>query len=161
MAEKAYLEAIVQREWPMMAQNRKGDLETSHKFVVLLQDAARLRLTESEQQDTKAEILSLLAQAHRHRETRIFQAKNGIPVPLWCALIGFTIVLSLFVSFSGIKYRLTAVAMAASFTVGIVSILVVARLLDYPFEGALALRPAGFIDVIGRVTDLLSHVSEH
>jgi hypothetical protein len=127
----------------------------------LLQDAANLRLTDPNQQDNKAEILSLLAQAHTQREKRIFQASNGIPLPLWCALIAFTILLSLFVSFSGIKYRLTAVALAASFTVGIVSILVVARLLDYPFEGALALRPAGFIDVIGKVSDLLSHGSEH
>jgi Protein of unknown function (DUF4239) len=160
-AEKAYLEAVVHREWPIMAQNRERDLETSHKFLVLLQEAARLRLTEPERQDIRAEILSLLAQAHTRRETRIFQASNGIPVPLWWALIGFTIVLSLFVSFSGIKYRLTAVAMAASFTVGIVSILVVARLLDYPFEGALALHPAGFIDLISKVSDLLSHVSGH
>jgi hypothetical protein len=70
-------------------------------------------------------------------------------------------VLSLFVSFSGIKNRLTALAMAASFTVSIVSILVIARLLDCPFEGALALRPAGFIDVIGKVSDLLSQVSKY
>src|SRR5262245_23605131 len=157
-AEKAYLEAVVHREWPMLAQNRMRDLETTHKFVVLLQDAARLRLPE--QQDTKAEILSLLAQAHAHRETRIFQAKNGIPVPLWWALIGFTAVLSLFVSLSGIKYRMTAVAMAACFTVGIVSILVVAQLLDYPFEGALALRPQGFIEVAGKVSNLLNQVSD-
>jgi Protein of unknown function (DUF4239) len=160
VAEKAYLEAVVHREWPMMAQNRKRDLETSHKFLVLLQNAARLRLIESEQQDTKAEILSLLAQAHAHRETRIFQAKNGTPVPLWWALIGFTAVLSLFVSISGIKYRMTAVAMAACFTVGIVSILVIAQLLDYPFEGALALRPEGFIEVAGKVSNLLNQVSD-
>ena len=158
VAEKAYLESVVHREWPMMEQNRKRDLETAHKFVVLVQDVARLRLTE--QQDTKAEILSLLAQAHAHRETRIFQAKNGIPVPLWWALIGFTAVLSLFVSLSGIKYRMTAVAMAACFTVGIVSILVVAQLLDYPFEGALALRPEGFLEVAGKVSNLLNQVSD-
>jgi hypothetical protein len=143
-----------------MAQNRKRDLETAHKFLVLSQDAARLRLTESEEQDIKAEILSLLAQAHTQRETRIFQASNGIPVPLWCALIGFTILLSLFVSISGIKYMVTAVAMAACFTVGIVSILVVAQLLDYPFQGALALRPEGFIEVAGKVSNLLSQVSD-
>jgi len=160
VAERAYLESVVHREWPMMAQNRKRDLETTQKFVVLMQDAARLRLTEFDQQGTKAEILSLLAQAHAHRETRIFQAKNGIPVPLWWALIGFTAVLSLFVSLSGIKYRMTAVAMAACFTVGIVSILVVAQLLDYPFEGALALRPEGFIEVAGKVSNLLNQVSD-
>lgn len=159
--EKAYLESVVQREWPMMVQNRKSDPATSHKFLVLLQGAARLRLTEPHQQDDQTEILSLLAQAHGQREARIFQANNGIPGPLWCALIAFTIVLSLFVSFSGIKYRVTAVAMAASFTVGIVSILIIARLLDYPFEGDLALRPDGFIDVTGKVSDLLSHLSDN
>ena len=69
----------------------------------------------------------------------------------------FTILLSLIVSFSGIKYRVKAVAMATCLAVGIVCVLVIARLLDYPFEGALALRPAGFSDVIGKVSDLLSH----
>src|SRR5262245_41679655 len=33
VAEKPYLEAVVHREWPMMAQNRKRDLETSHKLA--------------------------------------------------------------------------------------------------------------------------------
>src|SRR5262249_3197828 len=37
--EKAYLESVVYREWPVMAQNRKRDLETSNRFVVLLQEA--------------------------------------------------------------------------------------------------------------------------
>ena len=55
---------------------------------------------------------------------------------------------------------MTAVTMAACFTVGIVSILVVAQLLDYPFEGALALRPEGFIEVAGKVSNLLNQVSD-
>jgi hypothetical protein len=159
-AEKAYLEAVVDREWPMMARNRTEDAGTDHKLEVLFQDVAKLRPADPNQQDQKTEILSLLAEAHKMRETRIFQAGSGIPAPLWCALIGFTTLLSLFVSFSGIKYRATAIAMAGCFTVGIVSILVVARLLDYPFEGALALRPASFIDVIGKVSNLLANVSE-
>ena len=78
-------------------------------------------------------------------------------------LIAFTILLALFVSLSAIQHRTTAVTMAACFTVGIVSILVIAKLLDYPFEGALALHPTDFIDVIGKISDLLGHVnvSEH
>jgi hypothetical protein len=131
--------------------------------VVLIQDAANLLLTVPDQQNKKAEILSLLAQAHSQRETRIFQASSGIPVPLWRVLIAFTIILTLFVALSAIQYRTTAVTIAACFTVGIVSILVIARLLDYPFEGALALRPTDFIEVIGKISDLLGHVnvSEH
>lgn len=158
-AEKGYLEAVVHREWPMMAQNRAGNLETSHRFEEMLQHVARLRLTESGQQDTKAEVLSLLAQAHRYREIRIYQAKKGVPVPLWLALIAFTAALSLFVSFSGIKYRAAAIVMAACFTAGIAAILVIIRLLDYPFEGALALPPDGFIEVTAKVSNLFNQVS--
>ena len=77
---------------------------------------------------------------------------SGIPVPLWSVLIALTIILALFVSFSAIQYSTTAVIMAACFTVGVVSILVIAKLLDYPFEGALALRPTDFIDVIGKIS---------
>ncbi|MGH6813854.1 MAG: hypothetical protein ACREDM_16475, partial [Methylocella sp.] len=158
-AERAYLEAVADREWPIMARHRTRDVETSHRFEVLFQDSANLRLTSPDQLDKKAEILSLLAQAHAHRETRIFQASSGIPVPLWCVLIAFTIMLALFVSLSEIQYRTTAVIIAACFTVGIVSILVIARLLDYPFEGALALPPTDFIAVTGKVSDLLSRVN--
>ena len=137
--------------------------ETRTRTRSLIQDAANLRLTDPNEQAKKAEILSLLAQAHTQRETRIFQANSGIPVPLWCVLIAFTIMLALFVSLSAIQYRPTAVAIAVCFTTGIVSILVIARLLDYPFEGALALRPTDFIDAIGKISDLLNHmnVSEH
>jgi Protein of unknown function (DUF4239) len=162
-AERAYLEAVAYHEWPIMARNRTEDVETDHKLEVLIQDAANLRLTDPDQQDKKAEILSLLAQAHTQRETRVFQASSGIPIPLWCVLIAFTIMLALFVSLSAIRHRTIAVTIAACFTVGVVSILVIARLLDYPFEGALALRPTDFIGVIGKISDLLSHVnvSEH
>ncbi|MGH6839278.1 MAG: hypothetical protein ACREDT_10870 [Methylocella sp.] len=158
-AELAYLEAVAYKEWLIMAQHRTRDVETSHKLEILFLDAANLRLSDPDQHDNKAEILSLLAQAHAHRETRIFQANSGIPVPLWGVLIAFTIMLALFVSLSGIQYRTTAVAIAACFTMGIVSILVIARLLDYPFEGALALSPTDFIEVIGKVSDLLSRVN--
>ena len=161
--ERAYLEGVAYQEWPVMARNRTADVETSHKLQVLIQHAANLRLTDPDQQDKKAEILSLLARAHTQRETLIFQASSGIPVPLWCVLIAFTIMLALFVSLSAIQYRITAVAIATCFTTGIVSILVIARLLDYPFEGGLALRPTDFIEIIGKVSDLLNHVnvSEH
>ena len=76
--ERAYLESVAYHEWPIMARNRTGDIVTDHKLEVLIQDAANLRLTDSNQQDKKAEILSLLAQAHTQREMRIFQAGRAV-----------------------------------------------------------------------------------
>jgi hypothetical protein len=162
-AERAYLEAVAYQEWPIMARYRTEDAATDHKLGVLIQDVVNLRLTDPDQHDKKAEILLLLARAHAERETRIFQASSGVPVPLWCVLISFTIMLAVCVSFSGIQHRMTAVVIAVCFTAGIVSILVIDRLLDYPFEGALALRPTDFIEVLGKVSAFLSdlNVSEH
>lgn len=159
VAQLAYLQAVAYQEWPNLARNRIEDGETDNELQVLLRDAGNLRMTGLDQQDKKTEILSLLAQAHMQRETRIFEANSGIPVPLWCVLIAFTIMLTLFVSFSAIQYMTTAVTMVACFTAAIVAILVLARLLDYPFEGALALSPADFIDVAGKISDLVSHVN--
>jgi Protein of unknown function (DUF4239) len=85
--ERAYLESVAYHDWPIMARSRTEDIATDHKLEVLIQDAANLRLTDSDQQDKKAEILSLLTQAHTQREMRIFQASSGIPVPLWSVLI--------------------------------------------------------------------------
>jgi hypothetical protein len=155
--EQAYLEAVAYREWPVMAERRTEDASTDLKLQALIQEVASLRLSDPDQQGKKSEMLSLLAQAHAQRETRIFQADSGIPGSLWTVLIGFTIVLALFVSLSGIQYRTTAVAISVCFTAGISSILVVARLLDYPFEGALGLPPTDFVNVVGKVSNLLVH----
>lgn len=155
MAERSYLRSVIDSEWRVMARTRTEDADTDYKLEVLVTDAANLKLRDPDDRDKKGEILSLLAQAHEERETRIFQANSGIPTALWCVLIAFTIVLALFVSFSGIAYAGTSVAIAACFAAAIVSILVVGRLLDYPFEGALALHPTDFIEVLGKVNGLI------
>lgn len=152
--EESYLESVVSREWPVMAARRTEDPATFVKFQALIQDAANLRVSDDER-EKKTEILSLLADAHAQRETRIFQAHSGIPGALWWVLIGFTITLGLFVSLSEIPYRSTAAVISACFAAGIASILVVARLLDYPFEGALALSNADFREVIDKISVLL------
>lgn len=153
--ERAYIESVVSHEWPVMAAHRTEDLSTDLKLQALLQDVADLGVP-GDQREKKAAMLSLLAEAHAQRETRIFQAGSGIPGALWCVLIAFTITLGLFVSLSEIPYRSTAATISACFAAGIASILVVARLLDYPFEGALALHSTDFVDVFGKITALLA-----
>jgi hypothetical protein len=153
--ERVYLEGVAYREWPIMAERRAEDTDTFLKLQALIQEAANLHLSDLDQRDKKAEMLSLLAQAHAQRETRIFQADAGIPMPLWIVLIGFTVILAMFVTLSAIPYMTTAVIIAACFTAAIASILVLARLFDYPFEGALALPPKDFIEVVGKVSHLL------
>jgi hypothetical protein len=158
-AEKAYLTSVVGEEWAVMASRRKEARKTDDLLTHLIQSVAMLHLVDSDDRDKKNAILSLLADAHKQRETRIYQAQNGIPVPLWCVLIGFTMTLALFVSLSAIEYASTAIIIAACFTAGTTSILILARLLDYPFEGALGLRSSDFSEVVEKVSALLNQVN--
>ena len=73
---------------------------------------------------------------------------------VFAVLLAFTVTLALFVALSQIPNRMSAAVISACFAAGIASILVVAKLLDYPFEGALALPPDDFITVIGKVSKL-------
>jgi hypothetical protein len=153
--QKAYLESVVDDEWPTMARHRAEDIKTDLKLQALIQAAANLKLDDPGERDKKPEILSLLAQAHAQREMRIYQANSGIPGPLWSVLITFELILAAFVVLSGLRYWTSAALVAGVFTAAVTSILVVARLLDYPFEGALALHPGDFVDVIGKIAKLI------
>ncbi|HLH11972.1 MAG TPA: DUF4239 domain-containing protein [Methylovirgula sp.] len=154
--ERSYVESVIDEEWPVMAAHRTAYLGTQGKLQTLLQEVANLRLPD-DQRDKKAELLSLMAEAHAQRESRIFQAGSGIPGALWVVLIVFTATLALFVAMSEIPYSSTAAIIAACFAAGITSILVLARLLDYPFEGALALHPDDFAGLLGKISALLGH----
>ncbi len=153
--EKAYLDSVAQNEWPVMAAHRSEDIVTDLKLQTLIQAAANLKLADPAERDKKPEILSLLTQAHAQREMRIFQADSGIPGALWIILIGFELILVGFVVLSGLRYWASAALVAGLFTAAVSSILVVARLLDYPFEGALALHSSDFVEVIGKVARLI------
>lgn len=157
--QKAYLDSVAHSEWPVMAATRGEDLVTGRKFQDLIQTVANLRLSDPAESDKKPEILSLLAQAHAQREVRIYQAGSGIPGALWIVLISFEFILVAFVVLSGLRYWTSAALVSGVFTAAVSSILVVARLLDYPFEGALALHPTDFVAVIDKVTNLLTPIS--
>ena len=73
-------------------------------------------------------------------------------------LIGLELILIAFVVLSGLRYWASAALVSGIFAASVSSILVVARLLDYPFEGALALHPHDFLEVTNKVVGLLASV---
>ena len=143
--ERAYVDSVVSVEWPVLARHGTEDPATARKLEVLIGGVLDLRQTDPVEQGKKALIETMLLRAHAARETRIYQAANGIPGPLWAVLIAFTVMLSLSTAFSTIQYRATALVISMCFTAAIVSILMIVHLFDYPFEGALALGPGDFL----------------
>jgi hypothetical protein len=62
-----------------MARYRTESIETVNKLRDMITAVAHLQSVDRNLASTRDRMLSLLAQAHAQRETRIFQANGGVP----------------------------------------------------------------------------------
>jgi hypothetical protein len=151
----AYAHEVADVEWPTMARERRS-IEAAHDLRSVIDVAARLPLTKAGDAAVQGQILSLLAEAHAQRETRTFQLGLGLPAVVWAVLIIFSLFLTIFVVLAGVEPP-GNVVFAFGFAALVVSVLVIVRMLDYPFEGALALSNQDFIKLSSQLTAMLSN----
>lgn len=151
-AEKAYISAVVAKEWPEMASGRNEHPEVSVKLSHIIQETARMRPDNLADLGTRAQLLSFLEQAQMQRSSRLFQLASGIPSLLWCLLIGFGAVLAVFVTLAGVENGGALISFSVTFATAVAAILVLIHLLDYPFEGALALSPQPFTVALEQIS---------
>ena len=152
-----YSKVVINVEWPAL-QRRQGSLEAVSAFETIVAAAGHLNVARPADAAIQGQILSLLAQAHAHRETRIFQANRGLPVIIWLVLSFYAFILVIFVLFAGVQSRIGHLFFSAVFTTSVVLVLLLLRMLDYPFEGALALSNDDFVKTIQRVSMLIGAV---
>jgi hypothetical protein len=150
-----YTQAVVAIEWPAMAQRQRSS-ETAEDLRAALELAAHLDVTRPNDVAVQSEILALMAEAHAKRESRIFQMSLGLPTVMWVVLIINALVLIWFVLVAGVESPAVQIMFAGAFTGGTVSVLVLVRMLDYPFEGALTLNTADFAKLVGEVAKLVA-----
>jgi hypothetical protein len=144
-----YINFVLRQEWPAMREGAVGTRTL---------EALRFPLnvaTLAGSGDVRTEILGLMSQAQAARETRLFQAGLGMPLAMWAMVTAMGGILIAFVLFSGTQPPGTVV-LAASFAVSIAMVLVLVRMLDYPFQGALALDDGRF-QIIAHQTEKLLH----
>jgi hypothetical protein len=149
-----YAKAVVEQEWPLMAQRRRSD-EAAQDFRVAFDLASRLRSTAPSDVAIQGQILALLSEAHGFRETRTFQVSKSLPSAMWAVLSLLSIFLIGFVLFAGLEGP-GHMLFASAFTGCTVMVLVLVRLLDFPFEGALTLSNADFVKVMGEVSSMVA-----
>jgi hypothetical protein len=154
--EADYLRNVVNLDWPTMRRHRRGSRDAMLSLMQLMQHVARVPITATVDDASKSQLLSLLATAHAEREVRLFEAANGLPAVVWAVLFGYSIILITFVAFSGLERPLALMLFALTFAACIGAILVLVRLLDYPFEGPLAIPPTDFVTRLAMVLDLLN-----
>jgi hypothetical protein len=144
-----YLTIVINDEWVTL-ERREASPKAVGAFQAIVEAAGHLNLGQTEA-TTQGQILSLVAQAHAFRETRIFQANKGLPIVIWLMLPFYGFILMLFVLFAGVQSPIGHFFFTAVFAISIVSVLIVVRLLDYPFEGALRLSNGDFIKTIEHI----------
>jgi uncharacterized membrane protein len=152
--EGDYIRQVIQSDWREMRDHRRGSPKAVMTLTELMQAAARLPVADTADEPVKAQLLELLAIAHAQREVRLYQAQNGLPMILWVVLIGFSLILMVFVAFSSIERYLWLMLFGVTFALCVSAILALVGMLNYPFEGALGLTPADFIDRLADVVAL-------
>ena len=152
---EAYLRSVVDTEWPLMAHHQ-GSEEARRLVGTMLDEASRIEGDTARVSLVRGEIMAQLATAHAQRETRLFQMDQGIPALLWALLLAFSAVLVGFVMLAGVAHPVSLGGFAALFSAWIAATLVMIRMLDYPFQGALALGPGDFVRTLASVSGLLA-----
>jgi amino acid transporter len=142
--EAAYIQAVIQYDWPEMRDHQRGSAQAVAELTQLFQHTARLPVASPADISIKTQLLDLLSTAHAQREVRLYQAHNGLPVVLWVVLITFSVLLMVFVTFSGIEHYQWLLLFVVTFAICVSAILALVGLLNYPFQGALALTPGDF-----------------
>jgi hypothetical protein len=153
--EGGYIRDVIGSDWREMRIHRRGSRKAVMALTALVQQAARLPVADAADAAVKGQLLALLSTAHAEREVRLFQARNGLPSVLWTVLILFGLLLMVFVAFSGVENYLWLTLFGVTFAVSVSAILALVGLLNYPFEGAIALSPADFTDRLADVQALL------
>jgi hypothetical protein len=149
----AYVASVIDDEWPSMTR-REDSIATEARLRQLALGVTRLSSTNPDEAPTRAELLLLLRSAQQHRETRLFEMRSGLPLTLWAMLITFSITLLAFLFFFGMEVVVTQMAFTAVFAGSLAMVLVILSMLNYPFEGAMALQPTAFL----RTLEHIAHV---
>src|SRR6516162_11496032 len=141
-----YSKVVISDEWPAL-QHREASPNAVVAFQAIIEAAGNLNVGQPNDPAIQGQILALLSQAHAFRETRIFQANQGLPIIIWLVLSFYGLVLVVFVLFAGVESRTAHFFFTAVFATSIVLVLILVRMLDYPFEGALTLSNDDFVRV--------------
>jgi hypothetical protein len=150
---RAYLTAVIDREWRGMADGHIS-ATAAERFRAAWTAVARVAPAGPGVGSVRREMLAEMATAHQSRETRLFQMTRALPGLIWVMLIAFTVLLTGFLFAFAVENLWSQVVFAAVFAAGLALVLVIIRLLDLPFQGALRLPPTDFIRTLHEVVQL-------
>lgn len=148
-----YVRTTVNIEWPAMAQRRSSP-EASKAFRHLFEQTSMLPAARPSDLGLRTQILSLIAEAHSYREVRLFQITAASPAFIWGVLIAMAVIVDGFLLFAGTDTRshlFLAAAAAGCTAAGLVMV----KMFDHPFEGALGIPSDDLVRLMGHVAEIV------
>jgi hypothetical protein len=141
-----YATIVATDEWQTM-RRRQISGRASRAFDEIIRQAALVDVSGPvDQRAVKNQILALVMNAHDQREARIYQLTQGVPGFIWLTMLALFVFQAMFLIFAGVEWPVHLL-FAAAFAGCTVLVLVSIQLLDYPFEGALALKNTDFVEL--------------
>lgn len=150
---RAYVEAVVDDEWPKMR-----DGETSHRADALMERVDRIVRTlpvrSAGEQNVHAEMLSAINQAQNDRDARISEDAGGVNELLWIVLVAgaaITIAFTFLFGFRSLAMHLLSTG-GLALLIGLV--LFVAVAMNYPYRGGITVPPEAFHSALHEFSSL-------
>ncbi len=143
----AYLNSVIDEEWPYMIKNRTFFPGTFHKFSDLFKTVRLIKCDTEEERLFLGEIVTRLNDLASTRRERIQVADSRIPNVFWSLLIGVGLVnfgMSFLFPIESPKIRLALLCSTAAvmtFTTLLIYVL------DRPYNGTLGIQPDSMIKV--------------
>jgi fumarate reductase subunit D len=145
---RTYARVVVEEEWPMMQRGQTSERADSLVRQLRLQILEFDPHTKGEQVLYERGLTQLHDAADARRE-RLLEVREGIPNLLWVVIVGGGVVTVCFTYLFGLKSNVAHALMVAALTLLICGILFTIGEFDYPFSGAVEIRPEAFKEVLG------------
>jgi hypothetical protein len=147
---KQYARTVIGVEWPELAHHRSSPQARAiyrqlQDFVQDQEPTAPAALVRYQQ------ALDTVTNLGNARRERIDLATEGIPVPLWVALVLGAVITVGFAYFFGMKSVVVHALVMFSLTLLITSLLLVPYELNYPFAKGIRVSPTAFVMALERM----------
>jgi hypothetical protein len=140
----SYLQKEIDDEWPAM-ERRHTSRPATLAYVHLFEVIAAIPISDHEIANSQEDLLYLLNDVRSQRQLRHFQLEPDIPAFVWALLITFSVVLTIFLVFSGVGHNLVQSGLVGLFSALLVAIMLTIHMLDFPFEGSVRISPAALL----------------
>jgi Protein of unknown function (DUF4239) len=139
----AYLNSVIDVEWPMMAQG-KPSIETRRLAIALIKGVLEFEPKTNREQILYSAQVSAVVQFWNSRRTRMILAEQGIPPLEWLVLVVGGVITVVFTYFFKVDNLRLQLFMTMMLSTVIALNLYMVLMFGYPYSGDVMVEPDGF-----------------